>query len=468
MKSVNLGILHPVRVQLRSAHISAVDVAGVTFLGTILYLEIHLVILMACIVAGAVLLARRFPLATCLAFLALGVLPNVFLAVPVFAEGFGLVGFGIRPMDIVLLGMLGAVTLAQFIGNAGRSGTGLKRIAVVFAIWVAFEVARNIPQYGLSAPGEFRFSYLILALPIYVGLHFPTAEMRVRLLKVLIGCSLLFPITMVPLLGALNAGIVGVEGRFFPATISLGIALGVLALGIAHRHGIVRLKLPLLWMISLLAGAILVSDGHRSVWIFVGASLLFLIARKEVGWKTVAAGGALLVTAYGILALGFPSVIRHFLDFLGERLLAFLSPEQDPTARWRLALWYSALETIARSPFLGEGFGGYWAFVTPGLGVVTQSPHNLYIQALVKIGLIGLFIYLVLIVKTYRQFIQTLVRQPAQSHQVAFLTIGSMTLVASHLYFVAYAFDLYSGFYIGLAVAATLGDTDRVGPKRVE
>jgi O-antigen ligase len=124
------------------------------------------------------------------------------------------------------------------------------------------------------------------------------------------------------------------------------------------------------------------------------------------------------------------------------------------------------LEIIERSPLLGEGFGGYWALVTPGLGTVTQSPHNLYIQTLVKIGMIGLVIYLVLIVQTYRQFRQTLKRRSGQPHHAVFLTIGLMTLVASHFYFVAYAFDHYSLFFVGMALATTLEDHHTVAPRR--
>ena len=52
------------------------------------------------------------------------------------------------------------------------------------------------------------------------------------------------------------------------------------------------------------------------------------------------------------------------------------------------------------SPIIGEGFGGYWGLSgMPGdLGV---QPHNLYVQTLVKLGAVGMVLYLIIIVKIF-------------------------------------------------------------------
>ena len=78
-------------------------------------------------------------------------------------------------------------------------------------------------------------------------------------------------------------------------------------------------------------------------------------------------------------------------------------------ASWRLVQWKEQMTKFYDSPIIGEGFGSYWGFSgNPGdLGV---QPHNLYVQTLVKLGTVGMLLYLIIIVKIFVNFKHTITK----------------------------------------------------------
>ena len=131
--------------------------------------------------------AFSFPAVAVIAVLITGVIPTVFQMTPIFSEDYGVIGRGFHAPDIALLSMAGAVLL-QVRKRQGvqRNSLGLSTLILLFGIWLLFEILRNFGGYGLSAPGEFRYRYLILILPLYITLFFPSAKGRLGLLRILL------------------------------------------------------------------------------------------------------------------------------------------------------------------------------------------------------------------------------------------------------------------------------------------
>lgn len=72
---------------------------------------------------------------------------------------------------------------------------------------------------------------------------------------------------------------------------------------------------------------------------------------------------------------------------------------RDATATGRLFAWQYAMEIIPEHLFFGHGFADtrYYIF---GAGIPSTNFHNSYIELSFRIGLIGLFIYLLIMLKT--------------------------------------------------------------------
>ena len=84
------------------------------------------------------------------------------------------VGGGFHAVDLILIGMAGAL-IFRLLNTAMSKRSNYTKINYlsflisIFALLILFEIVRNIPQYGLSALGEFRFYYLILIIPLYIS-----------------------------------------------------------------------------------------------------------------------------------------------------------------------------------------------------------------------------------------------------------------------------------------------------------
>ena len=83
----------------------------------------------------------------------------------------------------------------------------------------------------------------------------------------------------VPIIGQLKGWSIGPEARFFPASISLGLLYGLLALSLGKKYRIIKINEILYWLIFVISGLMIIIDSHRSVWIAtvaVGAALFWI------------------------------------------------------------------------------------------------------------------------------------------------------------------------------------------------
>ena len=415
------------------------------------------------LLSGCVYVAFRFPLFTVFLLIILAVLPTTFQGLPEYSEEWMKIGYRIRIQDVVLVSMLGAVFLkALFRGKRLflRKNISLFVYIILFGFWISFEIVRNIGIYGLSAPGEFRYRYLILSAPLYIAFFFSSAEQRKKLLKLLIASSLFFPIMCVPIIGQLKGWSIGPKARLLSSSISLGLLYGFLALGLGKKYKIIKINEILYWFVIVAAGLMIIIDSHRSVWIAtlaVGGTLFWI---KEINFSK-RMNHTLLTIFSIIIILTLTNQIlilkakTNIVDYITGRAsdLVKIDESYNNTAAWRVAQWKAQMANFYDSPIIGEGFGSYWGLseITGDLGV---SPHNLYIQTLVKLGTVGLLLYIIIIFKIFIKFKRTMTKYKFNADpEMPMLILGMVVLIASHVFYIAYSFEYYSLLFIGLGIA---------------
>ena len=338
---------------------------------------------------------------------------------------------------------------------------GVSVYIILFGLWISFEVARNVSVYGLSAPGEFRYRYLILSAPLYITVFFSSSERRKKLLKLLIASSLFFPIMCVPIIGQIKGWSIGPESRFFHASISLGLIYGLIALSLSKKYNLIRINTVFFWFVIISLGFLTIIDSHRSVWLASVAAGVTLFWTKEMNYKKML-NHALIITV-SVLIIFFLtqqviiiSLKTNLFDFFIERASEIVKIDESykNNVSWRMVQWKTQMDKFYASPIIGEGFGGYWG-VSGLRGDLGVQPHNLYVQTLVKLGIVGMLFYTIILVKLFFKFINSLKKYKVKGDtDMPILILGIVTLITSHVFYVAYSYEYYSLLFVGLGVSS--------------
>jgi len=85
-----------------------------------------------------------------------------------------------------------------------------------------------------------------------------------------------------------------------------------------------------------------------------------------------------------------------------QRLATTSTEVEDLSLGGRFRLWKAGMKAFAEAPLMGYGTGGFIRAITPTLGSGAQVAHNSFISVLVEEGLIGLILYLLMFLATYR------------------------------------------------------------------
>jgi len=390
-----------------------------------------------------------------------GIFPSLYSFIPQWSEFFDTVLFfksGIGAVDIVLLLMFG-LTIYRYLGKRYNHyhKIGIASSTFLFIIWIVFEIIRNIGQFGLSAPGEFRFRYLILVLPFYIALNFNTIKSRKKLAKFIIIVAYFLPLISIPLIGNMKGWSFGAENRFLNSQIYLGMVYSIALIWLSQKYSYLKYSKNLLFVSLFPFIFFFIIDSHRSAWLATAVIIGLLFYLNELKVERF-----YKVIPY-ILVLGsllIPSINDTGLDFsnyIEKRASAFINPEEDNTSDWRLIMWNLQLEKFAKSPVLGEGFGGYWTVVFPNGEVVNVSPHSYYVQTLVKLGIIGMLLYLLIIFKLFIKLKKFLNKAKKKFNpEMPLIIMGFCVIITMHVYYITYSLEYYSLIYLGLAIAVML------------
>jgi O-antigen ligase len=415
--------------------------------------------------AGVVVLswaASRFPQTFVVGALLTGMVPQVLSMTTALPADFLFLPGGVQLVDLLLVGMGGAAVwgIAFRVGRT-RVGTSVRLVAVtvvLFGGWVLGEVARNLGVFGTSALGEFRFEYLILVLPLFCAVRLSDERLRKRMATVVWGLSVPIVLAATPVIGALKGSGIGPESKFLGASISLALLYGVVWMLAARRERLVRVPGLLVAVLAGLGAVMVFIDANRSVWLALlvvfCAFLLLGELRLDRFWAW-SLGALALIAVVATIASSTGIDTYAYLTSHGR---ALVDPYSDPNSLWRINLWQANLRDLADSPFIGRGFGAFWNVYVPEIsGSVTVAPHSIYVQTAVKLGAVGLALYLWMSTAMVR-----LLRK-AQSRADRFsasdrllITMGIVVCATSFFYHLAYSLEYAGLMWIGLGLAAAI------------
>ena len=126
--------------------------------------------------------------------------------------------------------------------------------------------------------------------------------------------------------------------------------------------------------------------------LFLGVSLIFLIYQnKNIFFK-------ILILTFGIYASIFLFDLAMQSEVLGTRLI---KTAEDGHLAGRNDIWVSILPLIESNWIVGVGKTGYAEYSSRLFGVI-KSPHNVFLEILAYTGVIGLFLFLSFLIKSFR------------------------------------------------------------------
>ena len=371
--------------------------------------------------------------------------------VGVLARGyaFNAGGFDFLPMDPAIF--FAIAYLGIFVLRYPRKVARVLReniFLTVFLALVALYVVIYTPIYGQSAIGEARKFYGFFVVPLLALIVIKKPEDLRRFFQVVILTA-----AFVAILALRLAQMQGSIVKVVDSEASLIMALAAFAMLIHRFHGVVVFN-PLVDRVLLfLFAGLAIGCGHRTVWLAIGFGLALVFwlyfARPAVVIKC-AAVLLMLVMAGGSALVYFPA----FAGNLGERFAGIIDPYTDETASWRIEGWRYQLEQLQNSGSLlfGEGIGDYYSWEFSSGSTITASPHNAYVQIILKFGLFGFTMYVLLAVQFFRKTLA--VRRMLRPGPIrAYMETGILTFGAAQGYILGYAFEPSMLIFFAVAIS---------------
>ena len=197
---------------------------------------------------------------------------------------------------------------------------------------------------------------------------------------------------------------------------------------------------------------------RRNTWLFIAVSILvmFVLVSVKQKMRFVFAGllGVLLLSAVFITGGGGGQV-----QSIVNRAGSFLNTKTDTNA-FHLYDIYDAFLTICEQPWIGVGFGNGFTRIRTlhGVGAENISPnivHNVYLHIWVKMGILGLVVFLLFWITYLAYGIQGIFCISDQYNKS--IVIGLMSIVFGLLAMFIWGTDLFANTRTPILVFTFLG-----------
>jgi O-antigen ligase len=307
---------------------------------------------------------------------------------------------------IKIAGLLLVVSWLAKVATEGDRGSvlplahpGAAFMLVGFLAWAAISVlwAENVPEAWTD------LSRYLMAFAFFV-IVFTAVRRREDALRVLAvfiaGCAVTACYALIARPGAPEADLARVSSTVGNANVVASILVAGLVLSVAaFRAGrgapLIRLAAVATAVLSVAA---LFETGSRSGAIALGAALVVAV---------MVAGRWRLPTFLGSIALALV-VATTFVAFAPAEIrerIAIVTPGEVPAIEGRTTIWQVGARMVEDQPLRGVGVGNFQAAssqyaVEPGLSARTelviddpQVAHNVYLQVLAELGIVGLALF---------------------------------------------------------------------------
>jgi len=202
---------------------------------------------------------------------------------------------------------------------------------------------------------------------------------------------------------------------------------------------------------------------HRTVFITAILGLVLLLASYRHKAFFVIKTGAASVILVAVLCVAF-MIVPRFEHIFMKALAGIADPYSDITASWRLEGWQKQLAALSeRQVLFGKGLGSYydwdvgnWRYSNVRVKV---GPHEAYVEVVLKLGLLGLAVYLLLAYSFFRKMLVARKKLKPGSAK-AYIDMSLVTFGAAHVFMTGYGFSLITlvSYAIGITAVRLLQD----------
>ena len=308
----------------------------------------------------------------------------------------GSAGQSVYAIDIV--NFMAIALAAVYVADGGlRRLSRAGRCYAALLGWLLVELVIGFGRYGGSALGEFR--YVLPLFWFFAPLGVETlrrtsadieyATVPMALIRVAAAAALAMLVIEIAHGGryyfsAANASREGFEdfrgARFLDSYQTFAIAFAAAA---ALLHARAHRVAGLVPVAGVLFVAALWTQNRTALIAVVGALGLLAILERRFGLIAATSIGAVVVL--GLLAILMPSLLER----LAASYRSALNPAADDSGTWRLLIQLSAFSQAMQTPWLGQGYGGYFRFELPNGSEVLAPPHSQFLVLFLKGGVVA-------------------------------------------------------------------------------
>jgi O-Antigen ligase len=322
------------------------------------------------------------------------------------------------------------------------------RFLALFLLMVVVSVLISSPGYGKMAIGDARKTFFFLLFPLLAAMSIKTLKdlrrlaLDVHLLAIcmsVVGYAVLILHPTIDRFGFVNG------------EAALVVLFALFSALIFHANGLVLISRAVDAVTFVLFLSVLVISRSRNVFLAAGLGMLCLyVLRRDKGvllLKT-AVLAAVLGAAVWMAFESAPSLTGEFM----KPLAGLLHPYSDQNATWRMEGWRKRLAPLSDSELLfGAGLGNYTSWHR-GKQVIKAGAHDVYVEIVLKLGVLGLVIYALLVFSFLRRML--LVRNKLPKGLVrACVEAAVVNFIAAQASMIAYDFSLITMVFYGLGIA---------------
>ena len=367
-------------------------------------------------------------------------------------------GININVIDVIgplLLCLTFPFVFARLRDGFGRHDV-LLLLLLLWSMILGLNYILGLGEFGLQvATNEFRSYFYMICIALYVA-SLDIARVWMKLEKLILFGA--FCLSIVAIIGFLD-GNFSREDRPIDSSRALFVLQALLIAIFMHHRGQLRA-----WLIPFVVALLplLIVLQHRSVWIVAIIALalvLWLLPSLRtalIQWGVIGA-----VVCGGLCALVFGATV---LEALADSYADAAASAQDPTGAdgsstfaWRVQGWTDLLTgehmDSPRQLLIGNSFGsGYNRITLTSDGVKQvriESPHNLYVQTLLRGGALGLVVFVALHGMLLRGLLQR-AKQDAATRP--FLLCMAVLITSQLVFYLVYGSDYIQAIFLGSAI----------------
>lgn len=402
------------------------------------------------------------------------------------------VGRNIQIFDPIAIGLFLSACFRLLFGAQKGIAAPHWLLLAMFTL-ICIPLGLGFKDFGMAAAPDFRWFFHFMALALYSSsFAFDQIDFR-RLAKYMLiaGAALVMLVLFRWAAEAFGLSIsktwahleTGQRFRVLNAAQAFFIAQAAIVLLAARQAGLVPLKKTnkqtarhrsvsvnatpwcLRWSLIGAAAGLLIAMSllHRSVWVAVAAGLLLFAYQQPDQRRDLfrIAGVAGLIAMIVLVPAGLFGFLDNFFDAftrafseVGERHSSFA----DRYLGWLELLtdWWNSGSAITYAFGLPFGSGYYRKIAEFGASYAAEyTPHNFYVQTLLRTGVIGLTIFLSLMVVTANGLYRSLrASDSSNSMDGAVRRFLLIFMLMQAVFFLAYGARLEHGLIFGLAMSA--------------